>query len=191
MKQSAFIVSALLLAQCRDKVPEKPVSEPAPAESPAPAETFDASPPPPPSDAGAWAESQHFRLRVLDVAPCDPPDQRERFRLGVTVEIAATEKATLIPVIVSPQGATLVKNGTLFQASINPRSTPSCEGPLAHQPLHPGKSAHGVFIFEAPSASYLEGALFTYKPPRWGGDLPLEVRLPDCFEGDCSDASAP
>ena len=163
-------------------MPEKSAPNPEPRATQASAAASALEPPPGPP--GEWLDSLRYRLRVMDVRPCDA-EPSGGFRLGVRVEVAATDQAGVSPVVASPKAATLEKDGKVFSAQLNPRLTPACEHPLKLERLAPGHSARGVLVFEAPNESYLRSAVFRFQPPRWGGEAPILVTLPDCFGESC------
>lgn len=181
-------VVSLLLAACQDSVPEL-ADHPAQASSAAGAahRTAHKSNRQRPLK-GEWVESLHYRVRMVDVVPCDAPgpndDPREGFRLGVTIEVEASEDARTSPVVVSPAAAKIEKHGKAFPASRHPTPSPNCENLLELERLSPGDATEGVFVFEAPNESYFRAGLFSFQPPRWGGEAKTQLRLPRCF-GDC------
>lgn len=218
-RAAAVLSTLVLLPQCQDKVAEKKASE-APALVAPPTPKSAATPKKdPPGHPGKWVDAVRFRLRVLDVWPCDVPRDATatapstgapassaespalaksgKFRLGVMIEVEATDEAKLGPVIASPKAATLEKEGKVFYAIPKPTPTPACQELLGFQELRAGESTRGVLMFEAPNEDYLRSAVLAFKPPRWGGEAQLEVRLPDCFGPqccsgpECSDAGAP
>ena len=214
----ALLVLSCLLPQCRDKVAEKPSEPPPAAKASASAERLTKLPP---GEPGEWIESQRYRLRVLGVWPCDEPlpddpdsgaprtsdagagadasavaasspeGKSGKFRLGVTVEIEATEKINVTAIVASPKAATLEKDGKVFRALMKPSPTPACQNLLGLERLAPEQSTQGVLVFEAPNESYLRSSVFAFKPPRWGGEFAAEVEMPDCFGLDCPETPAP
>lgn len=189
----------------------------------APKEMASSEPPVAPKPVGEWIETLRYRVRVLEIVPCDPkpgsaaatgsstaasaalaapsapasappadelvtvPDSpRSRFfRLGVNIEVEATEHATLSGVMASARGGTLEKEGKVFQASVDPRATGNCKELIEAKKLAPGESTKGMLVFEAPDEAYFRGSLFAFRPPRWGGDVRAEALLPDCFDEGC------
>jgi hypothetical protein len=191
----------LLLAKCRKELsePDENGLEPAPTASST--ETAAPAPHVPPAAVGEWVGSKHYRLRVVSVSPCAetsalrggqpsaqaPRDAAGRFRLGVEVEIEANAGNSLSPVFASAKAATLAKDGKIFQALLDPTATPACAALLEPKRLRPGESTRGTLVFEAPDVAYLRSAVLRFRPPRWGGELSVDVQLPDCFGSGCSE----
>ena len=186
---AALVAGALMLLACQKQVPEQ-VGEVKPAVSaPATAKpSASAEPPKPPSQPGEWIESLRYKLRVLDVSPCEEPTPGVPFRLGVTVEVQATQEAKVSPVVASPAAATLEQGGKIFRASMKPLPSETCKALLVHQLLKPGESTQGVLVFEAPNDAYFRSSILAFQPPRWGGELRVEVKMPDCFGKSCPSA---
>ena len=184
-KHELLIIAVLFTAlACKKSAPEPKQTQPAPVPS--------STPPPvlhlPPAAPGKWVESKHYRLRVLDVVPCDEPgtaSASSTFRLGVSVEIEALPGKDVSPVFASPKGALLEKDGKIFQAAVHPTPTPTCQALFEPKRLAPGESTRGVLVFEAPDAQYLHSAVLQFKPPRWGREYRADVALPDCFGKSC------
>jgi hypothetical protein len=187
-----LLAALLLLSECRKELPEpegsgvEPVPTASSSETSAPALHL------PPAALGEWVGSKRYRLRVVGVSPCDegsaangvlPSTDARReaggFRLGVEVEVEANEANTVSPVFVSAKAATLAKDGKLFQALLEPTATPACAALLDPKRLAPGESIRGILVFEAPDVTYLRSAVLQFRPARWGGELRVEVRLPE------------
>ncbi|HEY3495304.1 MAG TPA: hypothetical protein VGK73_11485 [Polyangiaceae bacterium] len=173
-----LILFALLFG-CRS-VATEPESSPAPPPPPlASARVLTELPAGQPGD---WMESRHYRLRVLDVIPCNEPASdpaRAPYRLGVAIEIQATDDVPGNYVFASPRAAELEKNGAIFSALLEPTPTSTCPTPLRPRTLGPGQAATGILVFEAPNPGYLRGATLRFKPPRWGHEARLAVLLPE------------
>ena len=201
LRVSTLLAALVLLAQCRRELPEPDHSGP----EALPTASFSAPAAPLhrlPSPVGEWVESKRYRLRAVSVSPCDesgvstsalvssraPRDAAGQFRLGVAVEIEADAGNTLSPVFVSPKAATLEKDGKLFPGSAQPTPSPACPAPLEPRRLRPGESTRGTLIFEAPDITYLRSAVLRFRPPRWGGELRVDVQLPDCFGNGCPES---
>lgn len=195
-----------LLPACRNSV-----GEPENLAAKAPAAATSAGKKPllelPPGRAGEWVEAKRFRIRVLDVFPCDEreggasvtvadrvePDTRPpsattpgkpgHYRLGVAVEIDSHDT-----VFATPKGAVLEKNGKVFGGIVDPRPSPACRALLEPRSLHAGERASGIVVFEAPSPEYLTGATLKFRPPRWGRESRVSVVLPSCFGKVCPDS---
>lgn len=193
----------LTLSACQKKVPETNSTRPAPSAvkptiapaRPAPTPAIEK---PRPGPLAEWVQARNYRLRVVDATPCDDPSEdaartqegpsgtSNGFRLGVTIEVEATEYSSTTAVVVSPAAATVEKGGKVFRALRKPDPTPACDDLLGLEKLAPREVTRGQLVFSAPNESYLRSALFAFKPPRWGGEKRLEVQLPDCFGKDCS-----
>jgi hypothetical protein len=180
---------------CKRSPPEPSHSRPATVASSAPPPVLHL----PPGSPGEWVESKRYRLRVLDVWPCDEPRSESgttpvnelrtvrssgTFRLGVTIEIEAKPNQDS-PVFASPRAVVLERYGKIFQTVSDPEPTPACRTLLEPKRLAPGQSTRGVLVFEAPNADYLRSAVLQFKPPRWGREYRTDVALPDCFGKGC------
>ena len=183
--RTLMAIAALLIAcACKKSAPEPRQSQPASISPSTPRPVLHL----PPGTPGKWVESKRYKLRVLDVAPCDEPgtaSSPSTFRLGVTVEIQASPDEDVSPVFASPRGAVLEKDGKIFQAAVDPTPTPACQALFEPKRLSPGESTRGVLVFEAPNADYLRSAVLQFMPPRWGREYRADVTLPNCFGRGC------
>jgi hypothetical protein len=202
----AGLVAASTSLQCRDKVAEqglasaRATASAAPSASQQEAEEEKKKP----STPGEWATAIRYRLRVLSMVPCDTPADTSdaegsndkaaptpgKFRLGVSIEVEASEEATVSPVLASPKAATLEKDGKVFHALTKAKETGACQDLLKIRRLRPGDTTKGTLVFEAPNESYFLSSVLAFQPPRWGGETRLEVKMPNCFGADCPEASA-
>jgi hypothetical protein len=197
----------LALSACRNRVGE-PGDSVAPTNAPAVSAPKKLLRELPPGRAGDWVNTRHYRLRVLDVFPCDgdaapaprlvvdehaEPDTRPpsattpgkpgHYRLGVALEVEANDT-----VFATPKGFALVKNGKVFFATMDPRPSAACQALLKPRSLRSTERASGIVVFEAPEPEYLTGATLEFRPPRWGYESKAGVVLPSCFGEDCPDA---
>jgi hypothetical protein len=124
---------------------------------------------------------------MLDVRPCgEETTEAAAYRLAVRVEIEAKPGADVAPVFASPAGATLVKDGKIFRPARE--ATPGCGALLQPKNLAPGERTRGILVFSVPHVAYARSAVLRFKPPRWGFESTVSVKLPDCFGAECPGA---
>jgi hypothetical protein len=104
------------------------------------------------------------------------PDPKARTIVAAEVEIVAKSRVN-----VSPRDLTLRQGGIMFMASVDPkRELKGCTPLLKFSRLMPKESVKGFVLFDIPTwgpGSKLDELNLIYHPARFGGSIPVQVKL--------------